>query len=590
MQDTVAKQRPLPEETLILEGRFRLTKLLGEGGMGLVYYAEQVSLGRACAVKVLREDLSLQAGMSERFRREALLLSSVDHASVVRVIDFGMHGASACLVMEYADGQTLEHALRTEKFPPERCLRLLIQLAQGLSAIHEKGIVHRDLKPENVMLTHAPGGELARLLDFGIARLAQPEAGAPGTGNVTQVGLVLGTPEYLSPEQALGQPLDARSDIYAFGIVAFRMLSGQLPFDGPDLQQYVMQHAAKAPKQLLEVAPHLFPHSALASLVMSCLEKNPKDRPQTAVELANELARFSVTMPDAPAPLLLTATTTSGFKAGHDPAWAAAATPSGVLSAPAREASAVRAKPRSLWKVWLATGLVAAVGLAVTAALLWYAPARRARRLIAVGRGSEALQIIDDATPPLPAVDHRLNMLKAAALHQVNRHDEELQLMKDVPPESQLEVQAIEGLADDFGRREGGKDAAAVRKVLLDCSKARVLPVLQLLAVGPAEGSTEAHEATVRASTAWAQWGALRFVDLEFAGQGLPLVELYVENLFASDCRVRALAAQRLGELRNPTALEPLKRLRESQKKGDADCGHGSAAMALKALEKDLAP
>src|SRR5205814_10686343 len=144
--------------------------------------------------------------------------------------------------------------------------------------------------------------------DFGIARLAQPDAGA----NVTQVGLVLGTPEYLSPEQAMGYTLDARSDIYAFGILAFRMLSGALPFDGPDLQQFVMQHAAQPPKQLLEVAPHLFPHSALATLVMSCLEKKPEARPQTAMHLANELARFSVTMPEAPAPLLLTASTTTG--------------------------------------------------------------------------------------------------------------------------------------------------------------------------------------------------------------------------------------------------------------------------------------
>src|SRR3954471_18192513 len=166
---SIITSRALPADTLILDGRFRLKKLLGEGGMGLVYLAEQVSLGRECAVKVLREDLSLQAGMGERFRREALLLSSVDHASVVRVIDFGMHGASACLVMEYADGETLEAALRTERFPPERCLRLLIQLAQGLAAIHEKGIVHRDLKPENVIITSAPDGEHARLLDFGIA-------------------------------------------------------------------------------------------------------------------------------------------------------------------------------------------------------------------------------------------------------------------------------------------------------------------------------------------------------------------------------------------------------------------------------------
>ena len=199
--DTAATKvkAPLAEDTLILDGRFRLKRLIGEGGMGLVYMGEQVSLGRPVAVKVLREDLSLQSGMEERFRREALLLSSVDHAAVVRVIDFGQHGASMCLVMELATGETLEGALRTETFTPERTLRILIQLTQGLAAIHEKGIVHRDLKPENVVLMKASDGEQARLLDFGIARLASPEGGAPGTAGVTQVGLVLGTPEYLSP-------------------------------------------------------------------------------------------------------------------------------------------------------------------------------------------------------------------------------------------------------------------------------------------------------------------------------------------------------------------------------------------------------
>jgi serine/threonine protein kinase len=588
--DTIARQRPqpLPERTLILDGRFRLKKLLGEGGMGLVYLAEQVSLGRACAVKVLREDLSLQAGMGERFRREALLLSSVDHASVVRVIDFGMHGASACLVMEYADGETLEAALRTEQFPPERCLRLLIQLAQGLAAIHEKGIVHRDLKPENVMLTRVPGGEQARLLDFGIARIAQPDAAAPGTGNVTQVGLVLGTPEYLSPEQALGQPLDARSDIYAFGILAFRMLSGALPFDGPDLQRFVMQHAAKPPKQLLEVAPQLFPHSALATLVMSCLEKRPEARPQTAVALANELARFSVTMPDATAPLLLTASTTSAGFQPVDPAWAPTATSS--ITRAATPSSIYPLRRRARWKLYLTSALLAVVALAVTAALIWYSPSRRARRLIAVGRGSEALQVIDDATPKPPATDVGLSMLKAAALHQVNRHDEELELMKAVPPGTPLEPQAIEALADDFGRREGNKDVVEVRKVLLGFPKAQTLPVLQELAVGPPEGSMAAAQAAMRASTAWAQWGSLRFVDLEYAGQGLPLVDLYVKNVFSTDCRVRALAAGRLGELRSPAGLEALKRLKDSSKKGEADCGHVAAAAAVKTLEKDLNP
>jgi hypothetical protein len=582
--DTASTKAPLPEDTLILDGRFRLKRIIGEGGMGLVYLGEQVSLGRQVAVKVLREDLSLQAGMGERFRREALLLSSVDHAAVVRVIDFGMHGASACLVMELATGETLEAALRTETFTPERSMRLLIQLAQGLAAIHEKGIVHRDLKPENIVLTKAADGEQARLLDFGIARLASPENAVPGTGGVTQVGLVLGTPEYLSPEQALGQPLDPRTDIYSFGVVAYRMLSGKLPFEGPSLAQFIAQHATQAPKQLLEAAPQLFKHSALATLVMSCLAKMPAERPQTAVALANELARFSVTMPDAPAPLLLTASITGGFKPieaappGGDVPWALTG-PAG-MSSPTKEHVALppaRAKRRFGWKLKLAATVPLVLVVAALAALMYFAPERRARRLLDVGRGSEALQIIDEAKPS-PA----LSMLKAAALHQVNRHDEELELMKTVPQGVPLEPHALEALADDFGRKADDKAAAPLRQALADFPKGSALPLLQTLATQPLENPPRA--------VTWAQWGALRFIDLEYAGQGLPLVDLYLRSLESSDCRVRALTAKRLGELRNGAALEPLKKLRDLPHKKDDECGQSAAGLAVKSLEKDLNP
>ncbi|MBI3183772.1 MAG: protein kinase [Myxococcales bacterium] len=289
----------LQNDSLVLDGRFRVLKPLGGGGMGEVYLAEQVSLGRKVALKVLRQDLSLQPGMSERFRREARLLSTVDHPSVVRVIDFGQSGEASCLVMELVEGDTLQAVLRAGPLSPERGLPLFAQLAEGLAAIHDKGIVHRDLKPENVVITRGPKGEQARLLDFGIARLAEPDT---PEGTVTQAGLVLGTPEYLSPEQALGTPLDFRSDLYSFGVLAFRALAGELPFAGPSPRQFLAQHVGAPPRRLEEASPALALRPGLCALVTRCLEKDPSARPPSAQTIAGELSRLTKETPPGPVP------------------------------------------------------------------------------------------------------------------------------------------------------------------------------------------------------------------------------------------------------------------------------------------------
>jgi serine/threonine protein kinase, bacterial len=253
--------------------------------MGEVYLGEQVSLGRKVAIKVLHQDLHAQPGMVERFKREARLLSAVEHPAVVRVVDYGETPTGTCLVMEYVEGENLYDTLLGGALPPARALPLLYQLAEGLAAIHEQGIIHRDIKPENVLLTRGPRGEQARLLDFGIARLVEPSAAS----NLSQVGVVLGTPEYLSPEQAVGAKVDERSDLYCFGVLAYRVLSGQLPFPGPGPNQYVAQHAGAAPRPLLEAAPQLAGHPGLVSLVMKLLEKEPEQRPPTALALVDAL-------------------------------------------------------------------------------------------------------------------------------------------------------------------------------------------------------------------------------------------------------------------------------------------------------------
>ncbi len=516
--------------TLVLDGRFRVTRTLGQGGMGIVYLAEQVSLGRPVALKVLRGDLPLTAGFAERFRREALLLSSVEHPAVVRVIDYGTHGLSPVLVMELVEGETLEAVLQRDgALAVGRVEQLLAQLAPGLAAIHGKGIVHRDLKPDNVVLTRGiDGGEQARLLDFGIARLAAPDETAPGA-SVTQAGLVMGTPEYVSPEQALGQPLDARSDLYALGVILYRALGGQHPFPGPSAREFISQHIHQVPAPLEVAAPHLAAFPSLVGAVMACLEKDPARRPQSSAQLLELSTR---------APLALT-------------------TPS-PASGPAQ-------------RPWRAKVLgAAAAGLALVALVSWLSwrsdPRRTATRLVEAGRGSEALQVLEELDPK--AEQWALQQLRAAALHQVGRHDEELKVMTQVPEAEALEPLALEALCDDYARSEPVK----LRKLLAALPKAKALPGLQALA---------------KSEPRWAQWGALRFVDQEYAGQGLPLLELYAAALEGKDCGVRRTAAKRLAEFRSPEARKPLEQLKALPKVKGEDCGQAAAEAALARLAKE---
>jgi serine/threonine protein kinase len=523
--------------SLVLDGRFRVVRLLGRGGMGFVYLAEQVSLGRQVAIKVLRSDLPLTAGFSERFRREALLLSSVEHPSVVRVIDYGAHGDAPCLVMEFVEGETLELVLTREApLSVERVERLLAQLAQGLSAIHAKGIVHRDLKPDNVVITRtAEGAEQARLLDFGIARLmsADEEGAATEKASVTQAGIVLGTPEYVSPEQALGQPLDARSDLYALGVILFRALTGKHPFPGPSPREFISQHIHQAPPALLDAAPHLSGFPSLVAAVSGCLEKDPHHRPQTA----SALYTLSTSRP-------LTLSTTVPPPS--------ALRPSGV------------SLPKKAMAIGAVIGALAAVGLWFS----WYSePTRKAHRLVDSGRGSEALQVLEDLGPR--GQTWPLQQLRAAALHQVGRHDDEWKVMSAAPENEPLEPLALTALADDFGHAESPK----LRKLLASLPKTMLLPTFQKLA---------------QEDLQWSQWGALRFVDLEYAGQGLPLLELYVRALEGRDCAARRVAAKRLVDFRSTEAMPPLEKLKAiPRKKGEEECGQAAAEAALKQLARE---
>ena len=204
---------------------------------------------------------------------------------MVRVLEYGEHEGASVLVMEFVEGRTLETALAAGPLPPPVALDLLTQLAEGLGAIHAAGIVHRDLKPENVLLSPGPQGEHARLLDFGIARLVDPGADSA----LSQVGIVLGTPEYLSPEQATGARVDARADVYSLGLLAYRCLTGKLPFEGDSPRAWMSLHLSAAPRPLEALVPELVRLPTLRRLVLSCLEKEPDRRPQDARVVAAAL-------------------------------------------------------------------------------------------------------------------------------------------------------------------------------------------------------------------------------------------------------------------------------------------------------------
>jgi HAMP domain-containing protein len=552
----------LPLHSLVLDERFRVLGHLGGGGMGEVYLAEQVSLGRKVALKVLRREVGQQPGMSERFRREARLLSSVEHPAVVRVIDFGQSEEGTCLVMELAEGETLLQALEAGPLDPERGRRVLVQLAEGLAAIHEKGIIHRDLKPENVVLTPGPRGEQARLLDFGIARLVEPDPDARG---LSQVGVVLGTPEYLSPEQAMGQPLDGRSDVYSLGVLAYRMLTGQLPFQGPNARDYLLQHVSAAPRPLLQLAPQVASQPELSAIVMRALAKDPKARPQSAQELVHALE-------PAPPHRLVTPLAPPGFRSASvsqqifdgrtEPALPAV---SGLRS---RATATLRPLLDLDRRSWLVRAAAAAVALAVLLAIIFWSlgPPRalaEARSEVQDGHPEAALKTLSEASRG--GLSPSAQALRAAAFHALQDHEQELlALQLSTPSDEAYTPLVLLGVCEDLAH---GRGEVPRKQWLEGLDRARLTAALKAIA---ASGTTDGA------------WGALRYLDDTGRLDAQGLSTLYAGWLEQKDCSERAVAAHRLAEL---LATDEIAALQRARKKAKPGCGLEEMTASLRLLE-----
>ena len=262
----------------LLAGRYEILELLGQGGMGAVYKARDTELDRLVALKLIRRELAKNPEILRRFKQELILARQVTHKNVIRIFDLGESGGTKFITMDFVEGQDLRHLLVEQgKFPPEQAARMMLQICRALEAAHTEGVIHRDLKPHNIMLDKT--GRVY-VMDFGIARSAY----LPG---MTQTGALIGTPEYMSPEQARGEKLTAQSDLFSLGVIFYELLTGQSPYPGDAPLATLWKRLQEKPKPPTEVDPAI--PKPLNDIVMRALEIEPEDRWASAREMAQQL-------------------------------------------------------------------------------------------------------------------------------------------------------------------------------------------------------------------------------------------------------------------------------------------------------------
>jgi serine/threonine-protein kinase len=269
----------------VIADRYLILAKLGEGGMGRVYVAEHVKMNRQCAIKVMNPSLMNDSESARRFAREASNAARILHPNVAAVFDYGEADRIVYLVMEYVDGDSLSTILERDRaLDPRRAIDIARQIADGLSSAHELGLIHRDLKPDNVIVASRRNGrETAKVVDFGIAKAVSD---AP-QDSLTRSGLVIGTPEYMSPEQLLGDPVDARTDIYALGCMLFQMLTGVRPFEAESRELMLRRRLHEPPPHVRDLRPEL--PRRLDTLIAHMLARAPGDRIASAAEVSTQL-------------------------------------------------------------------------------------------------------------------------------------------------------------------------------------------------------------------------------------------------------------------------------------------------------------
>lgn len=280
----------------VVRGKYEIQEKIGTGGMASVYRAQHLAFNEVVAMKVVSQKLMEDEGFLKRFKTEAVVTRKLEHPNAVRVEDFDtLEDGRPFMAMEYVKGRSLRHILVDKKvLPPERAVNIARQASAALAAAHKLGITHRDIKPDNILLVENPdGSDTVKVLDFGIAKIRE---GSPGFGagyTPTQTGLVVGTPQYLSPEQAMGKhgsEVDGRADLYSIGVVLYEMLTGQLPFHSDTTIGLLMHHIHTVPTPAHYLKPDLNIPPAISLVLMKILEKDPSKRFQTADELVTALS------------------------------------------------------------------------------------------------------------------------------------------------------------------------------------------------------------------------------------------------------------------------------------------------------------
>jgi tetratricopeptide (TPR) repeat protein len=265
----------------LLAGRYQIVKMLGEGGMGAVYRARDLELEREVAVKVIRPELARNAQILQRFKQELILARQVTHRNIIRIFDLGQAEGMRFITMEFIEGEDVAQILtRRSKLPAPEAGAIIAQVARGLEAAHHEGVVHRDLKPQNIMID---GTGKASVMDFGIAR-------SMDASNMTRTGALVGTPTYMSPEQAQGQKVDARSDLYTLGIIFYELLTGTPPFEADNPMATLVRRIQEKAKPVIEVEPTV--PKPVNDLVMKMLATNPEERHQSATEVLADLDAY----------------------------------------------------------------------------------------------------------------------------------------------------------------------------------------------------------------------------------------------------------------------------------------------------------
>ncbi|HEU4734223.1 MAG TPA: protein kinase [Kofleriaceae bacterium] len=393
---------------ITLDGRYRLDAVLGEGGMGAVFRATQLAMERKVAVKLLKPHLTSDEAALQRFAREARATLKVESPHAVKILDFGVTPlGDYYMVLEYLDGRTVQRELEIDgPFAPRRVAHIARQALHALGAAHHQGLIHRDVKPDNLLLMRVGSDpDYTKILDFGVAKLMQGAAGDPAQLALTAAGMVFGTPEFMSPEQACGHALDGRSDLYSLAATMFVMLTGTGLFECKTAIEWLTHHAQTPAPRLATVRAELAAYPELDDLLQRCLAKHREQRPESAEAMAELIARIEPTLTRSAPPTNghaalhatgVVAIGAGGLAAADAPAArpatdsiAHAVTPSAPKLATFRESSYFRAVRAADPPAPPAGSTLATLGMADTLGVA--VPARRARRGLYVWLGGAAI-------------------------------------------------------------------------------------------------------------------------------------------------------------------------------------------------------